>query len=675
MSSEGRRMPQPKGRMMPGMSKGVKLDKDTLKKLTKRITAKHKLGWGAVIVLIIVSVIASIQSSLFIGTLIDDYIAPLLLEDAPVFDNLFKAICQIAVIYVIGAVSTYAYNRIMINISQSVLKEIRNEMFEKMQNLPIKYFDTKSHGDIMSCYVNDIDTLRQMIAQSIPQIVSSIITIVGVFFSMLFLDISLTAIVILMVFLMLTLTGKIGGIAGKFFIAQQNDLGRMNGFVEEMINGQKVIKVFCHEEKAVEQFDKINDDLYGSSVQANTISNILMPILNNLGNIQYVVVAMVGGVMAINGINALTLGKVSAFLQLTKSFSMPINQVSQQLNSIIMALAGAKRIFDLIEEEPEVDEGDVELVNLDKKGKETSKHTNSWAWKVPKVSKRYLDDETIENDTLIDEKVNNKKDNKSKEANKNYKEEVVEYEYIPLKGHIELENVDFAYDDENLVLKNISLYAKPGQKIAFVGATGAGKTTITNLINRFYDIQKGTIKYDGIDVKRIKKQSLRQSLGMVLQDTNLFTGTIMENIRYGRPEATEEEVIAAAKLANADGFINRLPNKYDTVLTENGAQLSQGQRQLISIARAAVADAPVMILDEATSSIDTRTEKIVQDGMDKLMEGRTVLVIAHRLSTVRNAKAIMVLDHGKIIERGEHDFLIDQKGVYYRLYTGAFELE
>jgi len=410
----------------------------------------------------------------------------------------------------------------------------------------------------------------------------------------------------------------------------------MNGFVEEMINGQKVIKVFCHEETAISQFEKINDDLYNSAVNANTVSNILMPILHNLSNVQYVVIAIIGGAMAISGYGSL--GKVTAFLQLSRSFAMPINQVSQQLNSIIMALAGAKRIFDLIEETPEVDEGDVVLVNLDENGKEINKRTKDWAWKVPISSKN-------------------------------------EYEYVPLKGHIELIDVDFAYDDENLVLKDVSLYAKPGQKIAFVGATGAGKTTITNLINRFYEIKDGTIKYDGIDIKRIKKYSLRQSLGMVLQDTNLFTGSIMENIRYGRPEATDEEVIAAAKLANAEGFIKRLPNSYDTILTENGAQLSQGQRQLISIARAAVANAPVMILDEATSSIDTRTEKIVQDGMDKLMEGRTVLVIAHRLSTVRNSKAIIVLDHGKIIERGEHDFLIEQKGVYYRLYTGAFELE
>ena len=652
MSNEGRRMPPPKGRMMMGA--GMKLDKKTFAKLLKRITSKHKIGWVAVIVLIVVSVVASIQSSLFVGTLIDDYIAPLLLQDTPVYDGLFKAICQIAVIYIIGTVATYAYNRVMISISQGVLKEIRDEMFEKMQNLPIKYFDTKSHGDIMSCYVNDIDTLRQMIAQSIPQIVSSIITVVGVFFSMLFLNVTLTAIVILMVFLMLTLTGKIGGLAGKFFIAQQNDLGKMNGFVEEMINGQKVIKVFCHEEKAIEQFENINDDLYGSSVQANTISNILMPILNNLSHLQYVVVAMLGGIMAIFGKGGLTLGKVSSFLQLTKSFAMPINQVSQQLNSIIMALAGAKRIFDLIEENPEVDEGDVTLVNLDENGNEINKHTKDWAWKVPK-----LVSEEIENGTEL----------------VNAQDENIEYEYIPVKGHIELEDVDFAYDEENLVLKNISLYAKPGQKIAFVGATGAGKTTITNLINRFYEIQDGTIRYDGIDIKRIKKQALRQSLGIVLQDTNLFTGTIMENIRYGRPEATDEEVIDAAKLANADGFINRLPKGYETILTENGSQLSQGQRQLIAIARAAVADAPVMILDEATSSIDTRTEKIVQDGMDKLMEGRTVLVIAHRLSTVRNAKAIIVLDHGEIIERGEHDFLIEQKGTYYRLYTGAFELE
>lgn len=638
MSNEGRRMPPPKGRMM--MGSGMKLDKKTFAKLLKRITSKHKIAWIAVIILIVISVVASIQSSMFVGTLIDDYIAPLLLEDAPVYDGLFKAICQIAVIYVIGTVATYAYNRVMISISQGVLKEIRDEMFEKMQKLPIKYFDTKSHGDIMSCYVNDIDTLRQMIAQSIPQIVSSVITVVGVFFSMIFLNLTLTVIVVLMVFLMLTLTGKIGGIAGKFFIAQQNDLGKMNGFVEEMINGQKVIKVFCHEEKAIEQFESINGDLYSSSVQANTISNILMPILNNLSHLQYVVVAVVGGIMAIFGKGGLTLGKVSTFLQLTKSFAMPINQVSQQLNSIIMALAGAKRIFDLIEEEPEIDEGDVVLVNLDESGIEINKHTKDWAWKVPK--------QVTEN---------------------------IEYEYIPVKGHIELEDVDFAYDGENMVLKNISLYAKPGQKIAFVGATGAGKTTITNLINRFYEIQDGTIRYDGIDIKRIKKHSLRQSLGIVLQDTNLFTGTIMENIRYGRPEATDDEVIDAAKLANADGFINRLPNGYDTVLTENGTQLSQGQRQLLAIARAAVADAPVMILDEATSSIDTRTEKIIQDGMDKLMEGRTVLVIAHRLSTVRNSKAIIVLEHGKIIERGEHDFLIDQKGTYYRLYTGAFELE
>ena len=639
MSSEGRRIPPPKGRMVSNA--GMKLDKNTLKKLMKRITNKHKAEWIAVIVLIVISVMASIQSSLFVGTLIDDYIAPLLtnkvsVSDTAAFSDLFKAICQIAVVYIIGTVATYAYNRVMISISQGVLKEIRDEMFEKMQELPIKYFDTKAHGDIMSCYVNDIDTLRQMIAQSIPQIVSSAITVVGVFFSMVFLNLTLTAIVVLMVFLMLFLTGKIGGLAGKFFIAQQNDLGKINGFVEEMINGQKVIKVFCYEEKAIEQFEKINDNLYNSSVQANTISNILMPILNNLSNLQYVIVAMLGGLMAIFGKGGLTLGKVSSFLQLTKSFAMPINQVSQQMNSIIMALAGAKRIFDLIEEKPEIDEGDVELVNIDKNGRETKERTKDWAWKIPKS---------------------------------------LDYEYIPLKGHIELTNVDFAYDEENLVLNNISLYAKPGQKIAFVGATGAGKTTITNLINRFYEIQDGTIKYDGIDIKRIKKSSLRQSLGMVLQDTNLFTGTIKENIRYGRPEATDEEVIEAAKLANADGFISRLPKGYDTVLTENGAQLSQGQRQLISIARAAVAGTPVMILDEATSSIDTRTEKIVQDGMDKLMEGRTVLVIAHRLSTVRNAKAIIVLDHGEIIERGEHDFLIDQKGVYYRLYTGAFELE
>lgn len=640
MSSETRRMPAGRGgRMAANLSRGVKLDKETFFKLMKRITSKHKVAWIAVIILIILSVGTTIVSSLFIGKLIDDYIAPLLLQDVPVYDGLLKAISVIAVVYLIGTIATYAYNRVMIHISQSVLKEVRDEMFEKMQNLPIKYFDTKSHGDIMSCYVNDIDTLRQMISDSIPQMVSSAITVVGVFFSMLFLSWQLTLIVLAMVCMMLLITSKIGGAAGKFFIEQQNDLGKMNGFVEEMINGQKVIKVFCHEEKAIEQFQDINNDLYKSSVSANTISNILMPILNNLTNIQYVIVAIAGGAMAIAG-GKITLGDISSFLQLTKNFSMPINQVSQQINSIIMALAGAKRIFDLIEEEPEVDEGDVELVNLDENGKEIKAHTKNWAWKVPKE---------------VDGKT--------------------EYEYVPVKGHIELENVDFGYVDNKIVLKDISLYAKPGQKIAFVGATGAGKTTITNLINRFYDIQDGEIRYDGIPVKRIKKASLRASLGMVLQDTNLFTGTIMENIRYGRPEASDEEVISAAKLANADGFIKRLPKGYDTMLTENGAQLSQGQRQLIAIARAAVADPPVMILDEATSSIDTRTEKIVQDGMDKLMEGRTVLVIAHRLSTVRNAKAIIVLDHGEIIERGEHDFLIAQKGTYYRLYTGAFELE
>ncbi len=647
MSNETRKMP--KGGMgkakMAAMGRNVKIDKGTFRKLLVRITKKHKVGWIAVILLIIISVIATVRSSLFVGALIDDYIAPLLLEDAPVFDALLHAIGQIAVIYVIGAASTYAYNRIMITISQGVLKEIRDEMFEKMQYLPIKYFDTKSHGDIMSCYVNDIDTLREMISQSIPQIVSSIITVLGVFFSMLTLNAGLTMIVVAMVLLMLFLTGKIGKIAGQFFVAQQNDLGKMNGFVEEMINGQKVIKVFCHEKEAIKDFGKINEDLCNTSTTANTVSNILMPILNNLSNIQYVVVAILGGIMAIKGIGSFTLGNVSAFLLLTKNFAMPINQVSQQFSSIVMAMAGAKRIFDLIEETPEADDGDVVLVNLDENGKEVHYHTRNWAWKIP--VKNQNDVAGVEN----------------------------EYEYREVKGHIELEDVDFGYEEGKIVLHHISLYAKPGQKIAFVGATGAGKTTITNLINRFYDIQTGTIKYDGIDIRKIKKASLRTSLGMVLQDTNLFTGTIKENIRYGRPNATDEEVYQAAKLANADGFIKRLPNGYDTLLTENGAQLSQGQRQLISIARAAVADAPVMILDEATSSIDTRTEKIVQDGMDKLMEGRTVLVIAHRLSTVRNSKAIMVLDHGNIIERGEHEFLIQQKGTYYRLYTGAFELE
>ena len=527
-------------------------------------------------------------------------------------------------------------------------------MFAKMQSLPVKYFDTNSHGDIMSRYTNDIETLNQLISQSIPSFISTFVTIVAVFISMFSINAGLTAFSIVLIFITMFSTKKVASLASKYSVKQQNDLGKINGFVEEMIHGQKVIKVFNHEEKAINDFENLNDELYDSSVKANTFANILMPIMGKMSKLQYVIIAIVGGAIAIKT-NALSLGNLVAFLQLADRLGMPINQVTQQFASVVMALAGAKRIFDLIDEEPEDDRGVVTLVNLDENKEETTKLTQDWAWKVPT--------------SLI------KNNDKYKELRESLEDTDKEYYYLPVKGYIILDDVTFGYEPDKVVLNDITLYAKPGQKIAFVGATGAGKTTITNLINRFYDIQEGLITYDGLDVMDIQKESLRKSLGMVLQETNLYTGTIMENIRYGRSDATDEEVIQAAKLANAHGFIKRLPNGYDTMLTENGAELSQGQRQLISIARAAIADAPVMVLDEATSSIDTRTEKIVQEGMDKLMEGRTVFVIAHRLSTVRNAKAIMVLDHGEIIERGEHDALIEQKGTYYKLYTGAFELE
>ncbi len=622
------------------MTDGRKLDGKTAKRIIGYITKNYKKQLFFVIMCILVSSVSGVIGSLFLQTVIDDYITPLLNVTNPVFTGLLKAIGVMAVIYIIGALAGYLYNRIMAVISQSVLKDIRDEMFAKMQTFPISYFDTNTHGDIMSHYTNDTDTLRQMISQSLPSLISSLITIVAVVFAMLSISVLLTFFIIIFVFFMLYVTKKIAGKSGKYFINQQQSLGKVNGFVEEMINGQKVIKVFTHEEKAKEDFDKLNEELCVNMTKANKYANNLMPILNNLGELEYVLVAIIGGILSINGIGTLTIGAIASFLQLTKSFNQPIKQISQQINSVIMAMAGAKRIFELLDTKPEEDNGYVTLVNAKKEdGKivETEEETGIWAWKHPHH------DGTIT--------------------------------YEELKGHIELNHVDFSYSPDKQVLFDVSLYAKPGQKIAFVGATGAGKTTITNLINRFYDIEDGKIRYDGININKIKKPDLRRSLGIVLQDTNLFTGTIKENIKYGKLNATDEEVINAAKLANAHNFIEMLPDGYDTMLTSNGANLSQGQRQLIAIARAAVHNPPVMILDEATSSIDTRTEKIVQDGMDKLMEGRTVLVIAHRLSTVRNSKAIMVLDHGRIIERGDHDDLIAQKGQYYQLYTGAFELE
>ena len=602
-------------------------------------------SYGAAIVVvavcIFIGVLANVQGTLFTQTLIDDYITPLLGTDNPDFGPLLMAIARVAVFYGIGALSTYVYNRIMVNVSQGTLRNLRNDMFTHMEGLPIKYFDTHPHGDIMSIYTNDIDTLRQMISQSMPQLLSSVITIVSVFISMLLLNVPLTVLTLLMVGIMLIVTKKLGGLSSRYFLAQQRDLGAVNGFIEEMMEGQKVVKVFCHEQESKDKFNELNDQLFDSADNANKFANILMPVNAQIGNISYVICAIVGGILAIGSIGGLTLGGLASFLTFNKSFNMPINQVSQQFNSIIMALAGAERIFRLLDEAPETDEGYVTLVNVEKKDGalvESEKRTGRWAWKHF-----------------------HKADNTT--------------DYVELEGDVVFNDVDFGYNPDKIVLHNVKLFATPGQKIAFVGSTGAGKTTITNLINRFYDIQDGKICYDGININKIKKSDLRRSLGIVLQDTQLFTATVMENIRYGNLSATDEEVEAAAVLANADDFIRRLPQGYDTMLTGNGANLSQGQRQLIAIARAAVADPPVMILDEATSSIDTRTEAIVQRGMDSLMTGRTVFVIAHRLSTVRNSDAIMVLDHGRIVERGDHEDLIRQHGLYYQLYTGAFELE
>ncbi|MGB4660204.1 MAG: ABC transporter ATP-binding protein [Mobilitalea sp.] len=615
-------------------------NKNTIKRLMSYVTKGYKIRFIIVLICILASSIVGVIGSMFLKTLIDDYITPLLLDSNPDFSGLLKAVVIMAGIYAVGVIATLLYSRLMVDVAQGVLKKIRDEMFGHMQTLPIKYFDTHSHGDIMSHYTNDTDTLRQMLTQSIPQMFSSVITIVAVFFAMLSTSLHLTALVLVMVAVMLKVAKEIGGKCGSYFMKQQISLGKVNGYIEEMIHGQKVVKVFCHEDKTKQQFGELNKELCENATEANRYANILMPIMANLGNVQYVLIAIVGGALAIGGIGSLTLGAIASFLQLSRSFSMPISQVSNQLNSVVMALAGAERIFHLMDEIPEADDGYVTLVNAKEEKDiltETPEHTGIWAWKYP------------HQDGSIT--------------------------YTKVNGDVRFFDVDFEYEEGKQILHDITLYAEPGHKIAFVGATGAGKTTITNLINRFYDIADGKIRYDDININKIKKDDLRRSLGIVLQETNLFSGTVMDNIRYGKLDATEEEVYEAAKLANADDFIKRLPEGYQTYLTGDGASLSQGQRQLLSIARAAVANPPVMILDEATSSIDTRTEALVQKGMDSLMKGRTVFVIAHRLSTVQNSDAIMVLDYGRIIEKGSHDRLISEMGKYYQLYTGAFELE
>lgn len=625
-----------KQRMRGGKSP-VKNPGKLLMRLMKYVFRDYKFHCLLVFVLIFVGVIANVQGTMFTKNLIDEYITPFLLSsDEPNFTPLAKAIGRVAVFYVIGVVSVYLYNWIMVKVTQGVLRNLRNELFEHMETLPIKYFDTHAHGDIMSIYTNDIDTLRQMISQSIPQVINSGFTIVSVFVSMVILNVPLTVVTLIMVGVMIYCTKSAAGQSGKYFLEQQKNLGTVNGFIEEMMDGQKVVKVFCHEEETKKAFKELNDKLFVSADRANTYANYLGPINAQLGNISYVICAIVGGALALNGVGGFTLGGLASFLTFNKSFSMPINQISQQLNAIVMAMAGAERIFKLMDEKPEVDDGYVTLVNVTEENgelKESAERTGRWAWK-----------HVHQADGSVD--------------------------YVELKGNVVFDGVDFGYNDDKIVLHDVKLFAEPGQKIAFVGSTGAGKTTITNLINRFYDIQDGKIRYDGINVNKIKKDDLRHSLGIVLQDTHLFTGTVRENIRFGKLDATDEEIVAAAKLANADGFIRRLPQGYDTMLTGDGANLSQGQRQLLAIARAAVADPPVLILDEATSSIDTRTERIIQESMDRLMSGRTTFVIAHRLSTVRNSDCIMVLEQGRIIERGTHDQLIEEKGKYYQLYTG-----
>ena len=613
----------------------------TAKRLLKYVTGMYKVQFVIVFVCILLSSVASISVSLSLKFLLDDFIIPLIGQKQPNFAELYQAMAVLGCIFLVGVVSTFVYTRMMVTIGQGVLKQVRDDMFEHMQTLPIRYFDQNTNGSIMSLYTNDTDTLRQMINQSIPQALMSFFTIIVTFISMLILSPLLTVLAVVMIGVLLLVTKKIGGNSGKFFVRQQIALADVTGYVEERMNGQRVVKVFNHENKSKEEFDKLNEQLFESAANANTFANMMGPVIGNIGNLQFVLTAVLGGFLSVQGVGGITLGVMASYLQFTKSFTQPFMQVAQQFNSIVMALAGAERIFDLIDEEPEMDEGYVELVNAKKDAKgnivEYKERTGMWAWKHPHEA-----DGTVT--------------------------------YTELKGDVRFEDVTFGYNSDKVILQDISLFAKPGQKLAFVGSTGAGKTTITNLINRFYDIQGGKIRYDGINITKIKKDDLRRSLGIVLQDTHLFTGTIMENIRYGKLDATDEEVYEAARLSHADQFIRMLPNGYDTVLSGDGEELSQGQRQLLSIARAAVANPPVLILDEATSSIDTRTESIVQKGMDNLMKGRTVFVIAHRLSTIRNSDAIIVLEHGKIIERGDHEDLIQMKGIYYQLYTGKLEL-